>query len=126
MANWKDIKGYEGLYQINELGEVKSLDRLARCGKYGKVLYKGKTLRPGRTSNGYYSVSLGKQRKFRTYLVHRLVGETFLSNPNNYLIVMHRDNDKSNNNVDNLQWGTQSMNIMQSVREGRWHNQFTK
>ena len=123
---WKDIKGYEGLYQVNELGEVKSLDRIARCGKNGKLLYKGKTLKPGRTSSGYYSVALGKESKFKTHLVHRLVSETFLSNPNNYPIVMHLDNIKSNNSIDNLQFGTQSMNIMQSVREGRWHNQFTK
>ena len=112
IVHWKDIKGYEGFYQVNQFGEVKSLDRVARCGKNGKLLYKGKTLKAGRTSSGYYSVSLGKESKFKTHLVHRLVGEAFIDKPSDkHNEINHIDFCKENNKVDNLEWVTPSSNV---------------
>ena len=112
MANWKDIKGYEGLYQVNELGEVKSLDRLARCGKNGMLLYKGRLLKPGKASHGYLTVSLGKESKFKTHLVHRLVGENFLIKPSiKHNEINHIDFCKENNKASNLEWVTPSTNV---------------
>ena len=90
---WKDIEGYEGLYQISNLGRVKSLNR-------NKVM----TLRVKR--NGYKEVSLSKDNTKKHYLVHRLVAQAFIPNTGNKPTVNHIDEDKTNNNVDNLEWAT--------------------
>jgi len=112
MSNWQDIKGYEGLYQINKFGEVKSLDRLARCGKSGMSMYKGKLLKPGKGNHGYYVVSLGKESKFKSHLVHRLVAEQFIQRPSPlHKEVNHIDLTKDNNQVNNLEWVTPSQNV---------------
>lgn len=86
---WKDIKGYEGLYQISNCGNVKSL-------KTNKNLYLS-------DSKGYQRVGLYKGKRIM-YAVHRLVAETFIPNPNNYPCVNHKDYNKKNNNVTNLEW----------------------
>ena len=110
MEIWKDVEGYEGLYQVSNLGRVKSLDRLGRCGKFGTLLYKGKELKSGKGSHGYYSVSLGKESKFNSYLVHRLVAKHFVDGYAQELEVNHIDLTKTNNHADNLEWVTPSYN----------------
>ena len=90
---WKDIFGYEGLYQVSDCGIVKSL-------KFGKE----RILKPGTDGNGYLFVYLYKNRKKKMCKVHRLVCQTFLPNPNNLPQVNHKDEDKTNNKVDNLEW----------------------
>lgn len=99
---WKDILGYEGLYQVSNLGNVRSLN-YRRSGKL-KLLKQG-------TDNGYKRVELSKNGKKKKYWVHRLVAISFISNPNNYKEVNHKDEDKSNNNVNNLEWCTREYNI---------------
>ena len=94
---WKDIEGYEGLYQVSNLGRVKSLRR--------NII-----LRQGITRNGYEIVNLYKN-KSKYFLIHRLVANVFIPNPNNYPIVNHKDENKLNNCVDNLEWCTQKYNI---------------
>jgi hypothetical protein len=89
---WRDIKGYEGLYQISNLGRVKSL--------YFK---KELILKPSINSKGYCSIVLYNNSK-RTVTVHSLVAKTFLDNPNNLPMVNHKDEIKTNNKVDNLEW----------------------
>jgi len=79
---WKDIKGYEGLYQISDSGEVKSMN-------YNHT--NNEKLLKLRTKKGYLEVSLSKNGKQKFYLVHRLVAMHFLDNPNNYSIVNHKD-----------------------------------
>lgn len=100
---WKDIVGYEGLYQISNLGNVKSLD-YRRTGKE-------RILKPVTDSVGYLHVVLCKNRKLKTFNIHRLVANAFLENPDHKSDVNHKDEDKTNNCVDNLEWMTRKENI---------------
>ena len=113
---WKDIKGYEGLYQVSNLGNIKSLSRTTQGKKYGIHKLKEKILRPSEC-NKYYQVFLRKNNKSRVHYVHRLVGEAFIDNPNNYTDINHRDGNTHNNNVQNLEWCTRSENIKHSYRD---------
>ena len=94
---WKDIKNYEGLYTINENGEIKNSK-----GELRKINY---------AKNGYCIIDLYKHNIRKTYFVHRLVAEAFIPNPNNYKLINHIDGDKTNNNIKNLEWCTYSYNI---------------
>lgn len=110
---WKDIKGYEGLYQVSNLGRIKSLERTIKhktC--YGGIYHvKGKILKPKIEKDGYYRIGLRKNKIKKFYRISRLVGETFIPNPNNYPIINHKDENKLNNSADNLEWCTQKYNV---------------
>ena len=107
---WKDIKGYEGLYEVSNLGNVRSLDRTVKRGQ-GYTIKEGRVLTPFyEKKKGYYQVVLAKDGKAKTYRVHRLVAIAFLENPYNYTDVNHKDEVKTNNNVDNLEWCTRKYN----------------
>ena len=105
---WKPIKDFEGLYEVSNLGRVKSLSRLKHpnCGRY---YLKEKILKIWKNPNGYYATCLSKNGN-HTKTIHRLVAETFIPNQNNYPCVNHKDEDKSNNCVDNLEWCTWEYN----------------
>ena len=105
MEIWKDIKGYEGLYQISSHGRVKSLFR------YKKIL------KPALQTKGYFYVSLCKPNK--NFTIHRLVAEAFIPNPDNLPCVNHKDEDKTNNHVDNLEWCTYEYNLNFGTRNER-------
>lgn len=98
---WKDIPDYEGLYQVSNLGRVKSLN-------YNHT-GKPKILKLHR-QNGYLSVTLCKNNNPMYYYVHRLVAKMFIPNPNNYPIINHKDENKMNNFVNNLEWCTHKYN----------------
>ena len=100
MEEWRDIKEYEGLYQVSNLGRVKSLARKTN-NQYGK---KERLMTQKLDKDGYKRVGLNKNGKQIYYGVHRLVAQAFISNPNNYPQINHKDEDKSNNKVDNLEW----------------------
>ena len=110
---WKDIAGYEGLYQVSNLGNVRSLPRK---GCKIKCMYKMKFQL---STNGYYRVSLCKNSKHKKYFVHRLVAETFIPNPNNYPQVNHKDENKLNNKINNLEYCTNSYNINYGNRNNK-------
>ena len=119
---WKDIKGFEGLYQVSNTGKVRSLDReITKPNKYGEVQnfkLKGKELRFNDNGKGYLSVQLGRgNRKY----VHRLVAEAFVDNPNNSPSINHIDNNTKNNKASNVEWVTQQENIQHKVKQGRQH-----
>ena len=97
---WKDIKDYEGLYMVSNWGRVKSI-------KFGKE----RILKPVTNSSGYLSVKLCKDGKVKAFTVHRLVAEAFLPNPDNLPCVNHKDENKQNNNVSNLEWCNCKYNI---------------
>lgn len=105
---YKPIKEFENLYEISNLGNVRSLDKINTfIKKDGTVInrtIKGKLLKLTVSNNGYYKISLHKDSKVITKYVHRLVAEHFINNPNNYNIVNHKDENKLNNSVDNLEW----------------------
>lgn len=104
MEIWKNIEGYEE-YQISTHGNVKSL-------RFGKE----RILKPATNKKGYLRVILSKQGKLKGYLIHRLVAEAFIDNPNNYQQVNHRDEDKANNYIENLEWCTPKYNINYGTR----------
>ena len=101
---WKDIPNYEGLYQISNLGRVKSLDCLVNTRNNKKRKRKGKTLRQHNNGHGYMFVVLSKNNNVKKIYIHRLVAEAFIPNPNNYPQVNHKDENSLNNDVSNLEW----------------------
>lgn len=117
---WKDIKGYEGLYQISDVGRVKSLDQYIKCKKNNKRLIKGKILKTYINENGYEWVRLYNNTKRKIYRVHRLVAEAFIDNPENKPCVNHKDGNKENNKLDNLEWCTHSENMKHAFQNKLW------
>jgi hypothetical protein len=107
---WKPIKGYDGIYEISNLGRIKSLSRQVG-GKGGcKYILKERYLKLEETKTGYIKVILSRNWKYKTVLVHRLVAEAFIPNPHNLPCINHKDERKNNNNVDNLEWCTRKYN----------------
>lgn len=111
MEIWKDINGYIGIYQVSNMGNVRSLQREEYKCRQGYRVRKGRQLKPGRDKKGYLLVGLRKDGKCKTRRIHRLVAEAFIPNPNNLPQINHKDENKCNNTVDNLEWCTPSYNI---------------
>ena len=105
---WKDVFGYEGLYQVSNIGRVKSL-------KYGKE----RILKPLKDGGGYIFVHLCKNGERKMYKIHRLVAFTFLTNPQNLSDVNHKDEDKTNNSVQNLEFCDKKYNCNFGTRNQR-------
>ena len=115
---WKDIPGYEGMYQVSNLGRVKSLDRIKTNKLIGKHFVKEKLMKLRLSSRGYLSVGLTKNGKQVGYRVHRLVAQAFIPNPENKKEVNHINGVKTDNRVDNLEWCTSSENTIHAMRTG--------
>lgn len=112
---WKDVIGYEGLYKVSNKGNVYSVARKDTIGrKCG-----GRTLRPRYHKHGYLHVVLHKNGIRKNKLVHRLVAEAFLPNPNNFLEVNHLDEIKDNNELSNLEWCDTKYNVNYGTRNKR-------
>ena len=127
MEKWKDIEGYEGLYQISNEGKIKSLGRIVDCNNgNNSIRFQAEIiLKTSLVKNKYHRIRVCKDGKGNLMLVHRLVAMTFIPNPNNYPMVLHWDNNPSNNSVENLYWGNNQMNMQQMVRDGRHKNRYT-
>lgn len=116
MEIWKDIEGYEGIYQVSNEGRVRSLDHVRQQnikGKIAEVHYKGRILLNHTSKTGHKTVRIGTKPS----LVHRLVAEAFIPNPNNYDVVHHKNHDKSDNRVENLEWMDRGQHIMIHSKE---------
>lgn len=130
---WKDISGYEGVYQVSSLGRVKSCERKVRVshrGYSGFRLCKEKIMNPIINNRGYYYFKLRNNQQYKTVLAHRLVAETFIQNPNNLPCVNHKDENPQNNCVNNLEWCTYEYNDNygnrnQKISESRKGMKFT-
>lgn len=127
---WKDIPGYEGLYQISSLGRVKCLERVYYCGdKHSRRIQNETILRPT-SVKGYVRLSLSNNGRRSSFLVHRLVAESFLPIPDSLkhlvgtrkLQVNHKDENMLNNTVDNLEWCTASYNVNYGKRNEKAAN----
>ena len=106
---WRDIEGYKGLYQISSYGRVKSLERMKRNSRgYHKI--PERILKPYVSGHGYLQVQLYKEGNRKPYHVHRLVATAFLENTKGYTEVNHKDENKQNNHMDNLEWCSHSYN----------------
>ena len=100
---WKDIEDYNGLYQISSFGRVKS----TRYNRYLKLIFNKK---------GYARIHLNKKGKLKSFRVHRLVASAFIPNPDNKPQVNHKDGNKTNNCIDNLEWVTNEENYCHAIR----------
>jgi hypothetical protein len=114
---WRDIPGYEGIYQINESSTIKSLSRQSKRGKY-IVTLKEKYLITHDNGNGYLVISLSKNSKVKTHKVHQLMAITFLDyNKQNKLVIDHIDNNSKNNSLYNLRVVLQNENCLSSNKQ---------
>lgn len=119
MENWKDVVGYEGFYEVSDLGRVRSKARTISV-KRGKIEYAlsvaEKIVKPTKRQHGYLGVCLyghgGKNGRFTQKSVHRLVAEAFIENPNKYGEVNHKNEDKTDNRAINLEWCTHKQNTL--------------
>ena len=116
---WKDIKGFEGTYQVSNFGNIKSLRRtVKRSSQTGDYLQKEVILKPATNAKGYYHVALRKDGDSKTFRIHRLVAESFISNPTGHPQVNHKDGNKTNNHVNNLEWTDNSGNLKHAYKLG--------
>lgn len=106
---WKDIEGYEGLYQVSNLGNVKSFNY---CGRKGNE----HIITPKQNSDGRLWVLLYSSGKTKPMLIHRLVGMAFIPNPENLPQINHKDENPKNNIVENLEWCTLEYNLMYTYK----------
>lgn len=111
---WKDINGYEGLYQISNKGKIRKLRFINNICNKEKIF----ELTPQIINSGYQKVMLYKNGEYKNALVHRLVAEAFVENPDNKKIVNHKDGDKTNNYADNLEWVTHGENMTHAYKNG--------
>ena len=107
---WRDVCGYEGIYQVSNLGRIRSLDRYCRGMNGCKIFHHGKILSQSTQKNGYKYIHLKLDGTQKSCRVHRIVAEAFVDNPNGYAEVNHIDENKANNRADNLEWCTRSYN----------------
>lgn len=100
---WRPLVGYSWPYEVSNFGEVRSLNyrKTGKCKKLNQTV----------VADGYLAVRLKKEKKPMLFRVHRLVASVFIPNPNNYPIVNHKDENKTNNHVDNLEWCTAQHNL---------------
>lgn len=115
---WKDIKGYEGLYQVSNLGRIKNIKFKTQ-----------RILKQRQLADGHFTIGLCKNSAIKRHLVHRLVAISFIPNPNSLPIINHKDEDPTNNCVDNLEWctnkynsnyGTKNKRISESLKGKNW------
>ena len=112
---WKPISNYDGLYEISNKGQIKSVGRYIKS-NHNNVRFQEEKIRKLTVNNkGYVTVRLCKNGKYKTFLVHRLVAETFIPNPYEYNEVNHKDEDKTHNSVNNLEWCSHDYNIQYSI-----------
>lgn len=119
---WKDIEGYEGFYSLSDSGiiysEARQVTRISRNGNPGLRIVGGLIKKPFISKKGYKIVTLERDGIGKSFLVHRLVAELFIPNPENKPCVNHKDGNKLNNDVDNLEWCTYSENADHAYKTG--------
>ena len=128
---WKDIEGYEGLYQVSNLGRVRSLGRTiqrrTRWGTTADYSVEGKILKILSSSyNACYVHLFDMNGKSTNHKVHRLVAQAFIPNPNNLSDVNHKDENRKNNNVENLEWMSHVDNCNYGTRNERTKAKLSK
>lgn len=129
---WRPVSRYENLYEVSNIGNVRSVNRtIFQQGRMQQ--YKGRNIAQWIGIHGYYCVKLSKNNKKKIFLVHRLVAEAFIPNDNNLPIINHKDENRLNNKVDNLEWCTAEYNVnygtattRRAIKTGHKIAQYTK
>ncbi len=117
MEEWRDIAGYEGLYQVSNHGRIRSLDRYVPHRTFGTKFCQGHVMVAHKTNSGYLAVNLCKDNKYKTYDIHRLVAMAFIPKPEaDKDQINHKDENKENNAAGNLEWCTCSYNNTYGTR----------
>ena len=119
---WKDVVGYEGYYQVSNLGNVKSIERTIVCKDGTRKKLKERILKQVSNWRGYLVVELSTKDKGKIYSIHRLVAQAFIPNPENKPQVNHKDENKNNNCVENLEWCDNWVNSHYGTRNERIAN----
>ena len=114
MEIWKDVPGYVGLYQVSNLGNIRSLSK-----KRGWLQLRCRLMKVRKNKHGYLQVHLMNGNNRKTFNVHRLVAIAFIPNPENKPCIDHIDTDKTNNHVDNLHWVTYSENSLNPITNAK-------
>lgn len=115
VVEWKDIPGFEGLYQASRCGKIKRLAKVPEPGLHHS-LTKDRIIASDTVTNYYIQAGLWKEGRYRQYAAHRLVAVAFIPNPGNKPFVNHKDRNKTNNHSDNLEWVTHQENVQ------HWHD----
>lgn len=113
---WRSVPGYEGCYEVSSLGQVKSVGRIVNKGVYS--YFRKERILKLDDRGDYIQITLSKDSKDSRFMVHRLVAAAFLPNPDNLPVVNHKDGDKHNNQVSNLEWCTHSQNVQHAIQTG--------
>lgn len=124
MEQWKPIKGFED-YEVSDAGRIRSLDHYVKNG-VGFRIVRGRILKLIPDKNGYYMIGLKRGGKHFPKKVHRLVAEAFISNPESKPQINHKNFVKTDNRVSNIEWVTQSENMLHSYRNGNMDNALEK
>ena len=120
---WKDIVGYENLYQISNLGRVKSVEKYVNsCLKYNPTIKRKEKMLKQYNKSGYLQVALSKNGIKTYFLVHRLVAQAFIDNPNNFPQINHKNEIKNDNRVENLEWCDRKYNCNYGNRNSKIYN----
>lgn len=106
---WRDVEGYEGRYQVSNLGRVKALPHKGKKSGIKKAT---------KSDRGYLAIGLSRKDDSKTFRVHRLVASAFIPNPDCLIEVNHKDGIKANNHVSNLEWSTRGENMRHAYRMG--------
>lgn len=127
MEVWKPIKDYEQLYEISNTGKVRRKDSILTRSNGRQLPVKGGEMQLRDNGKGYLRVKLCKNNKSRRVLIHRLIAEHFIPQPEGLTVINHIDGNKQNNNISNLEWTTQKENIRHARETGlvdvkKWKN----
>lgn len=115
---WMDIEGFEGFYQVSNMGQVKSIPRIIKRDYRGNAKRNGKLLKQSKTRKGYLRITMQCNGVKKQVSVHTIVAKAFIPNTNNYPQVNHKNGDKTKNNALNLEWCTNSMNTQHAYDTG--------